>query len=229
MSFQPVGNKLKNVNIVSEADPDFEEKATPQVRAAVERSRKKVEPTEFELDRVGLNKEVRARYKIEITFGPKRTHAGPNEFGVQIWESGKMFHGGGDALMFWCKDSRPGQDSGCWSPIPSSNINQMGVAFCPGCKKASNAELLTSARMFRLTTAKTVEVLMKMFRQLGSNADFYIKYHRTDIRFQAMLKEKGLETANRLKGMNIYPLKNILKDTANGASLEKRLLSFITA
>jgi hypothetical protein len=44
-----------------------------------------------------------------------------------------------------------------------------------------------------------------------------------------MEQAKGPEAAARLKGMHIYPLKNILKDTAHGADLTKRFLTFLTS
>lgn len=173
--------------------------------------------------------DIRAKWKIELTFGKNRTSQGPNAVGIQVWESGKHFHGGGDALAFFCKDNRDGQDSGCWGVIPQDNINKAGIAYCPNCQLAINAELLTNMKRGLVTTQALVDEVERLFRQLGSNADIYVKYHKLDARYIAMERAKGPHVAARLKGMHIYPLKNILKDTASGASLAGRFKAFLTS
>lgn len=177
---------------------------------------------------VGLDGPVRAKWKIEVTFSEKRTTHGPNLFGVQIWESGRRLNGGGDDLTFWCLSNDPDSQEGCGATITSDNIKGQ-VAFCPSCKRAVNAEMLTNMKVGRMTTKMLATEIEKMFRKLDSNADIYIKYHKTDIRYIAMERAKGPDTARRLKGMHIYPLKNILRDTANGASLHGRLVAFLTS
>ena len=222
---------------------------TPEERAAIERARRgggfvqmddRTAAQHAERERVGrmterpsdpelettLSGEIRAKYKIEITFVEGRTVKGPNRLGIQIWESGKRFHGGGDELMYWCKDSRKGEDGGCWAPIPSDCVRG-GVAICPSCKRAVNAELLTNMRLGYVTSQNLAKELVTMFRRLGSNCDIYLKYHKSDIHYIAMERDKGPDVARRLKGMAIYPLKNIIKDTSSGADLEKRFYAFV--
>lgn len=174
----------------------------------------------------GLKDAIRAKFKIEVTFGPKRTIHGPNLLGIQIWESGKRLNGGGDDLSFWCQ-SLEGKE-GCWGVITSDNIRG-GVAMCPHCKRMVNADLLTNMKIGRVSTKSLAGILEKTFRQVGHNADIYLKYDRQDIRVLAMERLKGRDVARRLKGMHIYPLKNILKDTANGADLTNRILAFLTS
>jgi hypothetical protein len=206
--------------------PDWEAKATPEQREARRReSLRREKKTDEELDtKLG---EVRAKYKIEVTFIQGRTVQGPNKLGIQIWESGKRFHGGGDELMYWCKDNRQGNNDGCWSPIGSDFIGE--VTVCPNCKKTWNPEYLTMMRIGNVTSQNLAKELATIFRQLSSNADIYLKFHRTDIHYIAMEREKGPDVAKRLKGMHIYPLKNILKDTAAGADLAKRFFAFVTS
>jgi hypothetical protein len=240
-----------NIPLIGEANEDFESKASPAEKAAAERARRAggvvqmndktaeqhaqrersgrlaEQKTDQELER-NLDGEIRAKYKIEITFVEGRTVKGPNRLGIQIWESGKRFHGGGDELMFWCRDNRKGEDGGCWAPIPSDCIRG-GVAICPKCKRAVNANLLTNMRLGYVTSQNLAKELSLMFRQLESNADFYIKYHKTDIHYIAMERDKGPDVARRLKGMHIFPLMNIIRNTATGASLEKLIYSFITS
>lgn len=214
----------QSLNLISESDPNFDPtKIDPRVRRAIEIASK--EKTE---DGISLPVELRAKYKIELTYGPQRTLQGPNRIAIQIWESGKRFHGGGDELMFFCKDAREGHEEGCWTPMSPDNIKG-GIAFCNKCNMAINAEYLTNSKIGYATSRTIADSVAKLFRQLDFNADIYIKYHKTDMRYKAMLKDKGPEIAKRLKGMHIYPLKNILKETSNGASLEQRIFAFITS
>jgi hypothetical protein len=192
---------------------------------------------------------IRAAYKIEVLFGQKRTVQGPNVCLVQLWESGKHFHGGGDALMYVCIDGRKLKASatadiyrglvkapeqfewvgGCGKAIPGSNIRG-GVAMCPSCQRASDARYAAHLLpMTGITSRRLAEVLELIFFQLKSNADIYCKYFRDDIRYQAMQKTYGEEKARMHKGMHIYPLANLLKDTSAGASVQDRIYSFLTA
>lgn len=214
--------------LVGESHVDYDKLASEQEIKAAHAAAASVNKSSDELaDALGIKDEMRAKYKIEVTFGPKRTTQGPNRVAIQIWESGKRLHGGGDELMFFCKDNRAGHDEGCWAPIPADQIKG-GVAYCIKCAKAINAEYLTNMKVGYTSTRFLCTEIAKLFHQLNSNADIYLKFHKSDIRYRAMLKAKGEEVARRLKGMHIYPLKNILKDTSNGAGLENRLFAFVT-
>ena len=245
-----------DIVIVGEGDPEFNRNANALEKAAVLRSEKQsgvivvdsdwertASPSQREARRkesllrerkndqvlsTTLSGEVRAKYKIEVTFVSDRKAHGPNHLGIAIWESGKHFHGGGDELMYWCKDNRPGQEGGCWSPISGDHIKGE-VAICPNCQRAVSAELLTNMRIGNVTNQNLAKELVKIFHSLGSNCDIYVKYHKTDIHYIAMEREKGPEVAKRLKGMHIYPLKNILKDTSSGADLAKRFYAFLSS
>lgn len=199
---------------------------TPEMRDFAERLDRSSTGKPVDGKEVGLSNEMRAKFKIEVTFGEGRTSAGPNLVGIQVWESGRRLNGGGDDLAFWCRSIK--DDIGCWGIITSDNIRG-GIAICPSCQKGVNANLLTNMKIGRVTTRNLSADLVKLFRDLGSNADIYLKYHKTDIRFAAMERAKGPAVARRLKGMHIYPLKNILKDTAHGAELSGRFHAFLTS
>jgi hypothetical protein len=177
---------------------------------------------------VGLSSEpvVRAKFKIEVLFGKDRTMHGPNTVVVKLWESGRRLNGGGDDLAFWCMNENGTEGCG---KIITSNYIKGGVAMCPHCQRAINADLLVDGRVGSWSTKNLAVVLEQLFRELESNADIYLKYHRLDARYLAMEKAKGPEVAKRLKGMHIYPLKNILRDTAHGASLSGRIHAFLTS
>lgn len=212
--------------IVSVNDPDWERKATfvqREKRRLETLRREKANDVEYAKT---LGGEIRAKYKIEVMFEEGRTIAGPNLCGIQLWESGLKFHGGGDQLMYWCMDTDSNQ--GCKRPF-SGDFIVGPVANCPNCGMTISMDRAASMQVVRLPTKALAEKVEKMFRSLKDNADIYVKFHKTDVHYLAMEKAKGRETAKRLKGMHIYPLKNIIKDTASGADLVGRIHAFLTA
>ena len=181
-------------------------------------------------------KEIPAAFKIEVTFGPGRTALGPNSCVVQFWESGRRLHGGGDDLMYMCKD-RATTKLGCGA-LFSSDFVTGPFATCPKCKAVISADACVRRLVFRhdkredyrIETKKLAWLLARYWREkLSCNADVYLKFDKTDIRYQAAEKKLGPRKGHELKGLSIYPLKNILADTANGGSLEDRIFAFLTA
>lgn len=213
---------------VIQKSPDWDNTATPEQREKRRRESLFLETKVDEKLEADLGGVIKAKFKIEIIFVKNRSLLSLNTVGIQIWESGKKAHGGGDDLMYWCRDNRPAHNTGCWSPISSDNIRD-GIGFCPNCKMAINAELLTDLRIGNTYLASLAKEIEKIFRSLGSNADLYLKFHKTDIRYIAMEKAKGPEVAKKLKGMAIYTLANIVKDTTNGANLTNRIKAFLTS
>lgn len=213
--------------LISESDPEFDQKANSLMTEAVARAKRSLNKTPDEtLAELGAKPEIRAKYKIEVMFEKDRTTLGPNLLGIQLWESGRMFHGGGDQLMYWCMDTET--NMGCKAPI-SGDFIQGDIIFCPSCQRTILGPRSTNMRVLRVTTKVLAEELASLFVTLGHNADIYLKYHKTDVHYLAMEKAKGNTTAKRLKGMHIYPLKNILKDTANGAEISGRFFAFLTS
>jgi len=170
---------------------------------------------------------IAARYKIEVTFGKERTRM--MSLGcIQILESGSAFHGGGDIKIYWC----PSDD--CGLPMDYSS-KASGPAFCEHCNNTFPGKDLVGERMFRLPVQKLALLVEKIFHQLGGNADIYVKYHPTDLKratleFKSMDQEVqlGKARAGRQRPY-IYPLKNLIKDTASGSTLSKRIKSFLEA
>lgn len=205
-------------------------------------------------EKAKIEEAAKAKYKIEVHFGPDRSRdpLKPSAGAILMWESGKKFHGGGDEQMFWC-----GYEDCGW-PFSSENLALMH-AICPKCHRElftdhltrqqhidhlkeegrssrgiENIPCMSSEKLWRLPPTKLAELLVKTFRQLGSNADIYLKYHPEDIRIDK--KDPGsresmdkLRLARLRKKPMIYPLKNILKDTAAGADLHKRFLAMLVA
>lgn len=187
--------------------------------------------------------EVKAKYKIEVHFGAKRTTGGPNVSGVSIFESGKQLNGNGDELLYICAEKDNGYDlntlhprdttivkgsGGCGEVIPGGRIMN-GVAKCPKCDNLIKSEALTSTIFMNLTTRRLAEYLARWFNKLEQSADIYLKFHPSDIRSKLMEGAYGLDVARNLRGLTIYPLKNILIDTANGSTVASRFEALLTS
>lgn len=190
-----------------------------------------------------MSKHTPARYKIEIHFNKNRTTAGPNTCAVTVFESGCRLNGEGDELVYICAERDKGLAlnaegvsdravirgyDGCGGFIHGKNIRG-GLAFCNSCSSMINSESLTSTLLVHLTTERLAALVTDLYRKLESNADVYVKYHPTDIRAQLLEDAHGLDKGRMLRGLTIYPLANIVKDTMGGASVENRFKALFSA
>lgn len=219
-----------------------------------ESERPKPELTIAEMEEVKKELKLRARYKIEIMFTRHRSSRmdKPSPLMLQIFESGKRFHGGGDQKMYWC-----GYDD-CDMPISTDNFAYMHT-ICIHCnrelfldpnakqvhvedmqRQGRNPEnirripYVVGERMANLTPPKLAELLEKTWRKLSCDADIYLKYSPYEIRYDQARDDntKVIDNLNKVRVQRqplIYPLKNIMKDLHAGAELRKRLLAMITS
>jgi hypothetical protein len=113
---------------------------------------------------------------------------------------------------------------------------RMGTkVLCSKCNQLHNESTLVGELLFRLTPANWAQAILNQFIRLDHDADIYLKYHPTDVRYQTMLEMaraqggEAIAKARKNRGLHIYPLRNIITDTKNGADLYKRILAFIVA
>ena len=209
-----------NMDLGTKADPSELDKLH---ESAMERAAAIEDPA---LEKAIGTADTPALYKIEVFYGPGRTLRGPNVAKVSFWESGGRLNGEGDSLMFICRDETG--EIGCGT-IFSDRLVRGIYASCPGCQKVILADKCTRALIANMTTKTLSGELAKFWRLLNGNADIYCKYDKTDIRYQMFDKKYGPERARQLRGLSIYPLKNIIKDTADGTPIENRIFAFLTA
>jgi hypothetical protein len=206
----------------------------------------------------------KAKYKIEILFGSNRSvllHK-PSKGVITIWESGKRFHGGGDEKMYWCGWNADWKhtphDKVCGKPIETRHFGFHHVV-CPHCQRECFLEpdglrrhrevliksgmdpkgldrlpIVSGERYFLLTPKNLALTLVRYWRDLGGNADIFVKYHPTDIRCREVAEVKKADhytkaRTQRPDGLLIYPLARIIRDVTNGASLESRFVSMLTS
>lgn len=194
-----------------------------------------------------LSEEIRAKFKLEVQFGKGRAGRGirsaqPFAGVMSAWLSGSKFHGGGDEKIFECP--------GCGAWILPHQITQrtvvqkvngrdveefMSLSYCGECAKIWKSEQTIGERLYKLTEQNWAFAILKMFQRLEMDADIYLKYHPIDIRYKTMMemaRNRGgeeLAKAKKNRGLHIYPLKNIIKDTKHGSDLYGRIRAFINA
>lgn len=186
----------------------------------------------------------RAKYKIQIWFQSARHTQGPVTYSISFWESGKRLHGGGDEMMFICRrhdrakpiapfeavsPKAPPGSKGCGKLIPGGVAELTGVLLCPHCGTKHRTDEVGDAVLYRTSIEKASEILATWWRKLDCNADIYVKYCPTDPRVILMSKTMSPQVAREKKGLTIYPLANILKDTLVGATVESRFKALLTA
>jgi hypothetical protein len=193
-----------------------------------------------------LQKEMaeKADYKIQIWFTSDRKQSGPCSYTVSFWESGKRLHGGGDEMMFVCRRhaSAPSvkpfeavgakvstTDKGCDRLIPGELVQPDGRVVCPHCQTIHRSDQIADSIFYRTDMTKASEILANWWRRLNCNADIYVKFCPTDPRVRMMADTLGVKKARQLKGLTIYPLQRIIKDTSAGASVEARFRALLTA
>jgi hypothetical protein len=175
-----------------------------------------------------------AKYKIEVFMnGKERGHLRAYSGALSIWSSGTRLHGGGDDKMYFCPAEKFGFEK-CFGVI-GGNAQGYGHLVCPKCNRVWKGSQVYGEIMGRWTTQTWTTVVHRYFMLMECNADLYLKYMKYDLRSAATLEQmkqhKGdkLELVRHSRVKVIYPLKNIIKDTAAGSDLHKRIRAFLDA
>ena len=208
------------------------EKAPELTEEELEAIKKKQET----LDKLLSDRGV-AKYKIDLNLGSGFSLNSPSHGALTFWESGKHFHGGGDAKLYLC----PGRDKGmndCEEFIPDPSQGY-GFLLCPNCNNLWQGEDVSGEILARLSPEGWTTLILKYFLRLGMNADLRIKMLREDkragdIRLAAKVEQDEHRGGERLqvarqRHTRIYTLAAIIKDTSVGADLKGRILAFIKA
>lgn len=174
-----------------------------------------------------------AKYKIELFCSHRRSRQRAFPAAISLWESGSRLHGGGDDKVYECPAGKHGMPP-CGGIIGGHNQGY-GHLVCPKCKKVWKGEQVSGERLAVLTNRGWAALILKFFVRLDHNADIYVKTPRSDLRVAAaaeQVKQMGgerLASVRTRKDLTIYPLKNIIKDTSNGADLLGRFYALLSA
>lgn len=175
----------------------------------------------------------KAKYKIEVIFPPSRKNVNVTACAVTTFKSGKKLHGGGDELLYLCRNEKDAK-IGCGNVLKGDLMLSQGhdgpssVYYCEKCKKYVNRELCASTLLYKLPIKTIAANIYKLFRQLDSNADIYLKYTRSDIRAANSSPQKMAQLPTKTE-YAIYTLKNIIKDTSNDSQVINKIEAFLKA
>lgn len=194
-------------------------------------------------DKAATEKEMatKATYKIQVRFRHNRTGRTHTAVTLSFWESGKRLHGGGDESMFICQ-RRPEAPkpkrldvigannpsvNGCSNVIPGGLAQANGLIVCPHCQQRWRTDHIGDSIFYNVDMDKLAEIIERWWHKLGRDADIFVKFDPTDPRTLAQADAFGLARARELRGLMIYPLANIIKDTLNGASVKSRFKAML--
>lgn len=181
---------------------------------------------------------LRAKFKLEVAFSEHRSLHRPFTGIVSAWTNGGFLHGGGDEVVYFCPQKIDNKEGGgqhtCATPLALMFVGKK-VAVCPSCKRPSKPEELVGQVIAKLPMQHWVALLMRMLGHLEYNADIRMGTLAGDLRKANELeteKDRGGDEFEKVRSQRAwiaYPLKNIIKDTAAGATLSNRIRAFLYA
>ena len=110
-----------------------------------------------------------------------------------------------------------------------------GHLVCPKCKKVWKGSQVDGEIVGKWTTQTWATVALKYFMLMDCNADIYLKYMRYSLRDAAGIEQVKQQHGDKLEAVRtsrvkvIYPLRNLIKDTAAGSDILTRLRAFLAA
>lgn len=200
-------------------------KLAPELEAKMQEDMKKLLPTE-----------ERAKFLLEIMFTDERSLHRPFPGMLMVWSNGGFAHGGGDEKVYLCpsKVERGGHTKVCAAPLPISLIKH-NLGICLSCKQPSRDKNFVGEVFFKLPMQHWVTVLTRYYALLESNCDIKLSLLRGDLRRTAgreqerELRGESLEKIRRPREHVRYALKDIIKDTRSGATLEAAFKAYLTS
>jgi len=178
-------------------------------------------------------RETTAKFRLECFFkgGPRRTQDVRGV--VAVWTNGGYLHGGGDAAVYLCPQVIEGRP--CLHPIDVGVAVHNKRAVCIKCKRIAHEMDLIGQLVFQVPTQHWAQILVRLFHELGCDADISICIERESLRKATeseLERDRGGAAYANVQSQRqwiTYPLRNIIADTAAGATLEKRFKAFLEA
>jgi len=178
---------------------------------------------------------LKAKYKLEIAF-EKRSMFQPFAGLVSAWTNGGFLNGGGDEALYFCpsKIDNKGVTMTCGAPIKVAFVSR-SYAVCEKCRQATDPKKLVGQFFARLPMQHWATLITKMFRGLECSVDIRLGLMPGDLRVateaeQAKeLRGDKLGIVRQNREWVVYSLDRIVRDTASGADLQRRIRSFLSA
>ncbi len=185
---------------------------------------------------VQTNTKLKAKYKLEVAFTEDRSMHKPFSGFVVALSNGGFAHGGGDEAVYFCtaKIDRDGRSRTCNNPLDLKWVGKT-AAVCPKCRNVVDPKNLCGQIYAKLPMQHWATLVTQLFKILDCNADIRIGAMRGDIRRATQQEQARERQGEHLRAVRtqrewgIYPLENIIKDTAAGADLYGRIRAFLNA
>ena len=186
-------------------------------------------------DELGTD-EDKAQFKLEVVFAESRSKMKPYAGMVFAWTNGGFAHGGGDEAVYFCTGQieKNGETKTCNAPLDLKFISKE-VAVCPVCRNALKPKDLTGQIFARLSSQNWARLITRMFVLLNADADIRMGMMPGELRTASEIEQDQSKAGDVLNNVRLqrhwvrYPLVDIIKDTSNGASLQKRIRVFLEA
>lgn len=178
-------------------------------------------------------RESKAQFKLEafLLGGPRKTVDVKGLF--SFYTNGGFLNGGGDAGVYLCPQViEPGKH--CYAPIDAQFITA-GKAVCTACRRVTDAKELVGQLVVTAPISRWAQLMVRFFYALNCSADVVLNVERQSLRRatqEELERHRGGEryaAVARERECIVYPLANIIQDTASGAGLETRFRAFLEA
>lgn len=177
--------------------------------------------------------QTEAKFKLEVFFGVGGRRNKPVKGVISAWTNGGFLNGGGDMIVYFCPHKRDDQKT-CLNPIDVQfQAGKQNV--CTKCRRITQEKDLCGQVQAELTMPQWATLLTRFFCLLDCSADIRVNIERESITNAIFLekeKARGGEAYARMYGKRewiTYPLASLIRDTANGATLERRIRAFLEA
>lgn len=207
---------LKNYDPTSVVLSEEEKKAFEQRRAILEKA--------FEDRPVG-------KYKMELMLTAARGLKVPVSGILSFYLSGSHYHGGGDQKLYFCPGKMK-RISECQELLPAS-MGGHGFHVCGKCGRTWEGEEVIG-EIGGIHTLQNWAVLLTMYYpRMHFFSDIVLKLNQDDIRARALIEQQANKGGSQLSISRDCRLKityawaDLIKDTANGSDLYKKIYAFL--
>ena len=178
-----------------------------------------------------------AKYKLEVVFMKPRSRQDPFLGVICAWKNGGSIYGGGDEVIYFCSgktEDQFGHLVDCNNPLDMKFVGGQ-AAVCPRCRTAVDPKTLCGQIIAKSTFQNWAKLITHVFHLLGNNADVrmgFMERRLSSVAAQEQAKQmhgEALTAMRKERHWVDYSLQAVIRDTINGADVEKRFHSFLEA
>lgn len=177
--------------------------------------------------------QTEAKFKLEVFFRSGARRNVPVRGIISAWTNGGFLNGGGDMIVYFCPHKREDGKT-CLNPIDVQfAAGKQNV--CTVCRRITEERDLCGQVEAMVEMPQWATLITRFFSVLECNADIRVNIERQSITKAIELEKernRGGEIYARMYAERewiTYPLASLIRDTGNGATLERRIRAFLEA